>query len=86
MHLFPRLWDYRKGEKEYKQWAAYRTKVETLRDDKGEIVRDEEGRPVRGEVLDFGRKRTYDTGYETRTIVEPTFLENVNFFLNYQLS
>ncbi len=86
MHLFPRLWDYRKGEKEYKQWAAYRTKVETLRDDKGEIIRDENGRPVRGEVLDFGRKRTYDTGYEDRTIVEPTFLENVNFFLNYQLS
>ena len=87
MHLFPRVWDYRKGEAEYKQWAAYRTKTETLRDDKGEIVRDSEGRPVRGEVLDFGRKKVYDTGYdEPRTVVEPTFTENLNFFLNYQLS
>ncbi len=86
MHLFPRMWDYRKGEKEYKQWAAYRTKIETLRDDKGEILRDEQGRPVRGEVLDFGRRRAYDDGYEMRTVVEPTFLENLNYFFNYQLS
>ncbi len=86
MHLFPRMWDHRKGEKEYKQWAAYRTRTETLRDEDGGIVRDEQGRPVRGEVLDFGRKRIYDDGYETRTVVEPTFWENLNYFFNYQLS
>lgn len=86
MHLFPRMWDYRKGEKEYKQWGAYRTKIETLRNEKGEIVRDEEGRPVRGEVLDFGRPRVYDDGYEKRTVIEPTFWENLNYFFTYQLN
>lgn len=85
MHLFPRMWDYRKGEKDYKPWAAYRTKTDFVRDDKGEILY-ENGRPQRREVLDFGRKRTYDDGYDLRTVVEPTFLENLNYFLNYQLS
>ena len=87
IHLFPRMWNHAKSENEYMQWAAYRTKTEVQRDENGEIVRDEAGRPVRAEVLDFGRKRVYDTGYgEMRTVVEPTFAENLNFFLNYQLS
>ena len=86
VHFFPRMWDARKGEKEYKQWAAYRTKTEIMRDEKGEIVRDSQGRPMQGEVLDFGTKKVYDDGYEPRTIVEPTFLENLNYFFNYQLS
>ena len=55
-------------------------------DEKGEIVRDSQGRPMQGEVLDFGTKKVYDDGYEPRTIVEPTFLENLNYFFNYQLS
>ena len=59
------MWDARKGEKEYKQWAAYRTKTEIMRDEKGEIVRDSQGRPMQGEVLDFGTKKVYDDGYET---------------------
>ena len=41
---------------------------------------------MQGEVLDFGTKKVYDDGYEPRTIVEPTFLENLNYFFNYQLS
>ncbi len=87
IHFFPRMWDSRKGEQEYKQWGAYRTKEEILRDEKGEIRRDKQGRPIRGQVLDFGRKRVYEDEYgETRTVTEPTFAENVNFFLNYQLS
>lgn len=87
IHLFPRMWSSLKTENEFKQWAAYRTKVETLRDENGEILRDAEGRPRRGTVLDFGRKRTYTDDYgDLRTITEPTFLENLNFFFNYQLS
>ena len=87
MTLFPRMWNYAKGEKEYKQWAAYRTKTETLRDENGEIQRDAQGRPQRGEVLDYGRKHVYTDPYgDTRTIVEPTFGENLHFFFNYQLS
>ncbi len=86
IHLFPRMWDARKAE-DYKQWAAYRTKIETLRDENGEILRDEQGRPERGVVLDFGRKRVYEDEYgDMQTVVEPTFLENLNFFFNYQLS
>ena len=74
MQLFPRMWNYSKGEKAYKEWAAYRTKTETLRDDKGEVLRDAQGRPMRGETLDFGRKRAYTDSYgETRTVTEPTF-------------
>ncbi len=56
-------------------------------DENGEVVRDEQGRPVRQEVLDFGRKRVYTDSYgDTRTVVEPTFAENLYFFFNYQLS
>ena len=41
-----------------------------------------EGQPLRGEVLDYGTKRTYDDGYsEPRVITEPTFLENLNLLL-----
>ncbi len=86
MHLFPRMWDYRKGENAYKQWAAYRTKLEPARDEKGEVIRDASGRAVQQEVLDFGRKRVYDDGYEPQTVVEPTFLENLNYFFTYQLN
>ena len=86
MHLFPRMWDNRKTEKDYKPWAAYRTKTEILHDENGEILRDDAGRPIRGEVLDFGRKVRYDDGSGVQTIVEPTFLENLNYFFSYQLS
>lgn len=86
MQLFPRMWNQSYGEREYKPWAAYRTKTEVLRDAQGEVIRDAQGRPQYGEVLDFGRKTIYDDGYEKHTIIEPTFVENINFFLNYQLS
>ncbi len=98
MHLFPRMWSPYKKVEEYRQWAAYRTKVEVLRDENGEVMRDEAGRPMRGEVLDFGRKHTYYAPEDldeygkpyydavARTVVEPTMLEKLNFFLNYQLS
>ena len=52
MHLFPRMWNYMKSERDYKPWAAYRTKMDFVRDDDGEIVRDEQDRPIRREVLD----------------------------------
>lgn len=86
MHLFPRMWNYNTKEQEYKQWSAYRTKTEVVRDEAGEVVRDEAGRPIREEVLDFGRKVVYDDGYVPQTIVEPTFLENLNYFFTYQLN
>ena len=86
MHLFPRMWDYNKKERDFKPWAAYRTKVEVMRDENGEVIRDGQGRPVRGEVLDYGKKVRYSNGESVRTIVEPTFLENLNYFFSYQLS
>ena len=87
MHLFPRMWDARKSERDYKLWAAYRTRIETLRDENGEVRYDDEGRPQRGTVLDFGRKRYYEDDYgEQQSFTEPTFAENLNFFFNYQLS
>ena len=85
-HLFPRMWNYSKKEKDYKQWAAYRTKEEIVMDEEGNVVRDESGRPVRQTVLDYGRKRIYDDGYGPQTVVEPTFLENLNYFFTYQLN
>ncbi len=86
MHLFPRMWNYKYDERDYKPWAAYRTKTEVIRDQQGEIVRDAQGRAQQRTVPDFGRKRIFDNGYDTYTVVEPTFLENLNFFINYQLS
>ncbi|MBR2629797.1 MAG: DUF2723 domain-containing protein [Alistipes sp.] len=85
MHLFPRMWNYMKSEDEYKQWAAYRTKMDFVRDDKGQIVYDKSGRPMREEVADFGKKVSYFDGENTRTIIEPTFLEHMNYFFSYQL-
>ena len=62
-------------------------RLETLRDEQGNVLRDEKGQPLRGEVLDYGTKRTYDDGYsEPRVITEPTFLENLNYFFSYQLN
>lgn len=86
MHLFPRMWNYKYDDADYKPWAAYRTKTEVLRDEKGEILRDAQGRPQRGEVLDYGRMRVYGSGEDAYTVLEPTFAENLNFFFNYQLS
>ena len=85
-HLFPRMWNYMKKEKDYKPWAAYRTKMDFVRDENGEIIYGADGKPQRTEVLDFGRKVSYYDGEYTRTIVEPTFLENLNYFFAYQLN
>ena len=86
MHLFPRMWNYMKKEQDYKPWAAYRTKMDFVRNENGDIIYGKDGRPQRAEVLDFGRKVTYHDGEYSRTIVEPTFLENLNFFFSYQLN
>ncbi|MBR6671541.1 MAG: DUF2723 domain-containing protein, partial [Alistipes sp.] len=83
-HFFPRLWNSYKGESEYKPWAAYRTKVDIMRDENGEPMLDEQGKPITGEVLDFGCV-VFDknTG---ESFVEPTFAENLYFFFTYQLN
>ena len=83
-HIFPRLWNSYKGESAYKPWAAYRTKIDFLRDENGEIMRDEQGKALRGEVLEYGHT-VYDptTG---ETFVEPTFGENLYYFFTYQLN
>ena len=83
-HVFPRLWNSAKGEAGYKPWAAYRTKLDVIRDENGEPVLDESGRPMTGQVLDFGRV-VFDkeTG---ESFVEPTMAENLYFFFTYQLN
>ncbi|MEG0808116.1 MAG: DUF2723 domain-containing protein, partial [Alistipes sp.] len=86
MHLFPRMWNFNKDERDYKQWAAYRTKTEITRDNKGEVIRGKDGRPMQGEVLDFGRRVSYSDGDQTHVVVEPTATEDLNYFFNYQLS
>ena len=83
-HIFPRLWNSYKGEAAYKPWAAYRTKVDFLRDENGEIMRDEQGKAMRGEVLEYGRK-VYDS-VTGETFTEPTFGENLYYFFTYQLN
>lgn len=86
IRFFPRMWNYLKKEDDYKPWAAYRTKMDFVRDDKGEITRDKSGRPIRERVSDYGRKVMYDDGERTSTIVEPTAMENLHFFFSYQLN
>ena len=83
-HIFPRLWNISKGEAAYKPWAAYRTKIDVLRDENGEVLRDERGNVMRGEVLDFGRK-VYDS-VTGKSFIEPTFGENLYYFFTYQLN
>ena len=83
-HFFPRLWNSMKGEAAYKPWAAYRTKVDVLRDENGEVIRDENGKAMRGEVLDFGRT-VYDS-VTGESFTEPTFGENLYYFFTYQLN
>lgn len=83
-HFFPRLWNSMKGEAAYKPWAAYRTKVDVIRDENGEVIRDEKGQALRGEVLDFGRTVYDDVTGESFT--EPTFGENLYYFFTYQLN
>ena len=83
-HIFPRLWNTLKGEAAYKPWAAYRTKIDVLRDENGEVVRDENGKAMRGEVLDFGRK-VYDS-VTGESFIEPTFGENLYYFFTYLLN
>ena len=85
MHLFPRMWNYMKKESDFKEWAAYRTKMDYVRDENGKVVYGRDGRPMREEVLDFGRKVTWHDGERTRVIVEPTPAENLVFFFSYQL-
>ena len=83
-HFFPRLWNANKGESAYKPWAAYRTKIDVLRDENGEPLTDEQGNVMRGEVLDFGRT-VYDS-VTGETFIEPTFGENLYYFFTYQLN
>ena len=85
MHFFPRMWNYMKSEEEYKQWAAYRTKTDFIRDENGQILFDENNKPMRGEVYDFGKKVNYYDGERTQLVIEPTFLEHLNYFFSYQL-
>ena len=86
MHFFPRMWDSRKGEREYKPWAAYRTGTEPARDENGELIRDEAGRVVQQEAVLFGERKSYNDGYEQQVVVEPTFTENMKYFFSYQLN
>lgn len=86
MHFFPRMWNYAKGDA-YKEWGAYRTKEDYMRDDKGQILRDKQGRPMRHTVLDFGKEVTFDPGNgQLHKVVEPTAMEDYHYFLNYQFS
>ncbi len=86
MHLFPRMCDTRYTERDYKPWAAYRTREELVRDEQGNVVRGEDGRPRYETVLDYGRTVRYSDGERMHTVVEPTFRENLNFFFAYQLN
>ncbi len=82
MHLFPRIWNYSKGEAAYKAWAAYRTSSKVARYDNGEQILDASGRPQFTTSLDFGRPKEY----QGEIYMEPTFGENLNYFFNYQFN
>ncbi len=82
MHLFPRIWNYSKGEEAYKAWSAYRTSSRVARRENGEQVLDAGGNPVFTTQLDFGRPKEY----MGQVYMEPTFGENLNYFFNYQFN
>ena len=81
--LFPRMWNgMSRSERDYKPWAAYRTKLDFQRDKDGNVLRDQGGKPIPMEVVDYGRKISY--GDQVFTV--PTFGENLKFFFSYQLN
>ncbi len=82
MHLFPRMWNYSKGEDSYKAWAAYRTSPKTMRNEDGEPYLDASGRPIVQTTYDFGKPKRYNG----EVYMEPTFAENLNYFFNYQFN
>ncbi len=82
MHLFPRMWNYSKGEAAYKPWAAYRTSTKVARNQAGEQVLDASGLPIFTETLDFGKPKSYNG----EIYMEPTFGENLSYFFNYQFN
>ncbi len=82
MHLFPRIWNYSKGEAAYKSWAAYRTSSKVARDENGEQILDASGRAMFTTSLDFGRPKEY----QGEIYMEPTFGENLSYFFNYQFN
>lgn len=92
MGLFPRMWNNNKSERDYKPWAAYRTKMEVARDKNGEVVRDAAGNPQRQNVVDYGEMISYQIEHEGKTYtidskkITPTFGENLYFFFSYQLN
>ncbi len=81
MKLFPRMWDARRGESAYKPWAAYRSRLAPTRGSDGEIVRDSKGQTVMSPSFEYGEP----VYHEGKQVIEPTFLENINFFVSYQL-
>ncbi len=82
MHLFPRMWNYSKGEEAYKAWAAHRTSSKIARNSQGEMILDAAGNPVFTTTLDFGKPKSY----RGEIYNEPTFSENLNYFFNYQFN
>ena len=87
IHFFPRMWNPQKSERDYQQWGAYRTRTEVMRDEQGNVLRDGRGQPMRHEVFDFGERKIYTDEFgERQSVVEPTFLENLNYFFSYQLN
>ena len=86
-HFFPRMWDQRRAAN-FKQWGAYRTKQEVVKDEDGNVRRDQNGRPLVQTVLDFGQPISYLNEYTDKyeSVVEPTFGENLFFFFNYQFN
>ena len=94
MQFFPRMWHSGKAD-QYKVWGSYRTKEVIKRDKSGNPVRDANGAIVRETVSDFGEEVLNplfdntipaDEQSQPRTIVEPTTMENLYYFFNYQLN
>jgi hypothetical protein len=94
MQFFPRMWHSGKAD-QYKVWGSYRNKEVIKRDKNGNPVKDASGAIVRESVIDFGEEVPNplfdntipaDEQSQPRTIVEPTALENLYYFFNYQLN
>ena len=82
IHFFPRMWNPVKDDIEYAGWANYKTRYEQYQDEDGSLYVESVREPTKKTRFAVKGDRP---GRKSGRLIEPTFGENLNYFINYQL-